>query len=386
MAPYLSKVATKDYEITSDLSLLKATDPSNPNFPNYEYTGSEIKPNFVVTQPDGSEIAYDKDNVKFYRVTAGGDVAVTELVEKGNYKAEIPLFKTDDQTRSLSVNFNITNPMINRSDINLKKTYVYNGEDQRFTVSIYKGSHRLEEGTDYTLTVVDATGTPVTPRECCDYYLIVKGMGDFAGSEVNFMTLDKPETVSITPDRAHAVKVVSVSNHQIYLEWNASNHVHGYEVTATKKGTDESVTVKTASTTYTLKDLEGGTKYVIEVKPYVYDRDKGIFYYGIPKEVEQRTTILSPDKAETNTSQPGKVVINWNPNAIDIDGYEVYRSTTMNGTYSLAAVVPIAYASYTDTQVTSGRVYYYKLRSYKKENDCSVSYSTFSSIVEAKAP
>ena len=309
MAPYLSKVGTKDYQITSDLSLLSVTDPKNPNFPNYEYTGSEIKPNFVVSQPDGSEIAYDKDNVKYYRVTAGGDIAVTELVEKGNYRAEIPLFKTDDQTRSLSVNFNITNPMINPSDINMKNSYVYNGDNQKFTVAIYKGSNRLKEGTDYDLTVMDATGTPVTPRDCGDYYLLVRGKGDFEGSEVNFMTLPTPQPVSIVPDRAHAMRVTSVSNHQIYLEWDASNDVHGYQVTATKKGTDESVTFKTASTNYTIKELDAGTKYVLQIKPYVYDTTSGTFYYGAAREIEQRTTILSPSNPKQDTSQPGKVVI-----------------------------------------------------------------------------
>jgi hypothetical protein len=386
MALYLSKVATKEYDITSDLSALKVNDPTNENFPNYEYTGSQIKPNFVVTQPDGSEISYDKDNIKYYRVTAGGDIATTDLVDKGNYKAEIPLFKTDDQTRSLEVNFNITNPMINASDINMKKTYVYSGDEQKFTVAIYKGSNCLEEGKDYTITVLDKDGNPVEPVECGDYYLLIRGKGDFEGSEVNFLARENPEAVSIEPDRAHAMKVTSVSNHQIYLEWNASNDVNGYVVSATKKGTDDKVSFTTSSTNYTFTDLEGGTKYILEVKPYVYNRDDGNYYYGTPRTLEQRTKILSPSNVTKDETQQGKVTITWNPNAVDIDGYEVYRSSSINGTYSLAAVVPIAYASYTDTQVTSGKVYYYRLRSYKKEANGTVEYSSYSQIVEAKAP
>ena|GEM_PF-2103094 len=386
MALYLSKVATKEYEITSDLSALSVNDPTNENFPNYEYTGSQIKPNFVVTQPDGSEINYDKDNIKYYRVTAGGDIATTELVEKGNYKAEIPLFKTDDQTRSLTVNFNITNPMINASDINMKKSYVYNGDKQKFTVAIYKGSNCLEEGKDYSITVLDKDGNPVTPVECGDYYLLIRGMGEFEGSEVNFLARENPEAVSIEPDRAHAMKVASVSNHQIYLEWNASNDVNGYVVSATKKGTDETVSYRTSSTNYTFTDLEGGTKYILEVKPFVYNRDDGNYYYGTPRSLEQRTRILSPTDVTKDETNKGKVTISWNPNAVDIDGYEVYRSSSINGTYSLAAVVPISYASYTDTQVTSGKIYYYRLRSYKKEANGTVEYSSYSQIVEAKAP
>jgi fibronectin type 3 domain-containing protein len=102
--------------------------------------------------------------------------------------------------------------------------------------------------------------------------------------------------------------------------------------------------------------------------------------------LEQRTKILSPSNVTKDETQQGKVTITWNPNAVDIDGYEVYRSSSINGTYSLAAVVPIAYASYTDTQVTSGKVYYYRLRSYKKEANGTVEYSSYSQIVEAKAP
>jgi C1A family cysteine protease len=52
------------------------------------------------------------------------------------------------------------------------------------------------------------------------------------------------------------------------------------------------------------------------------------------------------------------------------DGYQVYRSTTKNGTYKKVATVKSR--SYTNTKLTKNTTYYYKVRAYKKVNGNTV--------------
>ena len=62
-------------------------------------------------------------------------------------------------------------------------------------------------------------------------------------------------------------------------------------------------------------------------------------------------------------------------------GFQVYRSTSKNGKYSLVATT--AYGMYTDTNVKKGKVYYYKVRGYKTVNGRRV-YSQFSQPVSKR--
>lgn len=62
-------------------------------------------------------------------------------------------------------------------------------------------------------------------------------------------------------------------------------------------------------------------------------------------------------------------------------GYEVYRSTSRNGKYSLVSTVP--YNSYYDENVKKGKIYYYKVRGYKYSKGKKI-YSKFSKITSKR--
>ncbi|MCQ4635726.1 hypothetical protein NE619_03210 [Anaerovorax odorimutans] len=69
------------------------------------------------------------------------------------------------------------------------------------------------------------------------------------------------------------------------------------------------------------------------------------------------------------------------------DGYQVYRATKKNGSYK--KVKTTASKSWTNKNLTTGKTYYYKVRTYKKENG-KTTYGGFSKTVKAvprtKAP
>ncbi|TDX01987.1 fibronectin type III domain-containing protein [Dinghuibacter silviterrae] len=68
------------------------------------------------------------------------------------------------------------------------------------------------------------------------------------------------------------------------------------------------------------------------------------------------------DTAMVNAT-PCSVQLTWTPafNAAADKGFIVYRSTTAGGTFNPIVTAPVKGATYTDTQVTHGQTYYYKV-------------------------
>ncbi len=75
--------------------------------------------------------------------------------------------------------------------------------------------------------------------------------------------------------------------------------------------------------------------------------------------------------ADTYVNQPS-VSLSWTPNSEpDVAGYEVYRSDSSGGAYAKAHSGIIARASWTDTGVSDGDTYFYKLRAVDTADNAS---------------
>lgn len=88
---------------------------------------------------------------------------------------------------------------------------------------------------------------------------------------------------------------------------------------------------------------------------------------------------ILPEKVEgvkTSNVYSTSIKLTWLP-VEDVDGYEVYRATSKNGTYTLKRTVSNSTTSYTNTDVSRKKGYYYKLRAYRVINGKKV-YSSFS--------
>lgn len=60
-----------------------------------------------------------------------------------------------------------------------------------------------------------------------------------------------------------------------------------------------------------------------------------------------------------------KIKLNWALSSIDQTGIEVWRSTSENGTYNLVTTLGSSVTTYTNSGLSSGTVYFYKLRTVK---------------------
>lgn len=70
-----------------------------------------------------------------------------------------------------------------------------------------------------------------------------------------------------------------------------------------------------------------------------------------------------PPQVTGATTGTGSITVNWNTSQT-VDYYNIYRSTTSGGPYTLVGTnIPDSYSSWTDTGVTSGTTYYYVMTS-----------------------
>jgi GH25 family lysozyme M1 (1,4-beta-N-acetylmuramidase)/fibronectin type 3 domain-containing protein len=73
------------------------------------------------------------------------------------------------------------------------------------------------------------------------------------------------------------------------------------------------------------------------------------------------------------------ITLSWSKNTSG-SGYEIYRSTSQNGSYSkIATISKNTTVTYKNTKLAAGQCYYYKIRSFKKSGD-ETYYGEFSSV------
>lgn len=203
-----------------------------------------------------------------------------------------------------------------------------------------------------TITRTSVTNTKVTVGKTY-YYKVkalsnVKSSANSAYSEIVLRTCDLPRPV---------VKAVNVaSTGKIKLRWNAIEGAKGYEIyrATSKNGTYKKLSTVTGTSVTNTKATAGKTYYykvraISKLKNAANSADSAYV---------SRTCDL-PRPVVTIKLSKGKPRLSWRK----IEGakaYEIYRATSKNGTYKKLATTTKTYA--TNTKVTSGKTYYYRVR------------------------
>ena len=159
-----------------------------------------------------------------------------------------------------------------------------------------------------------------------------------------------------TPD-APRVSVANVaSSGKIKLSWKKVTGATKYEVyRATSRTGSYSRITTTISTTIINTRAEAGKTYYYYILA-VADNGKKSDKSNI---VSRTCDLPQPEVSVSNVASSGKIRISWKK----IDGaakYEVYRATSKNGTYTLLKTTTST--SLTNTTVTAGNTYYYKVK------------------------
>ncbi|MFZ5975799.1 MAG: SpoIID/LytB domain-containing protein [Bacillota bacterium] len=203
---------------------------------------------------------------------------------------------------------------------------------------------------------------------------------DFYYNGITFSTLGvSPPTLpdmSSTP----APTAVSASYNSVKVSWTAVPGAAGYSVyRAESAGGPYSRVVSTAASSYTCTGLKTGAPYYFKVKAYV--TSGGATLYGPLSEAASATPLPNtPANFKAASAGYNAIKLTWDA-VTGASGYRVYRAASADGQYS--RIVTAASNSYTNTGLTTGTAYYYKVMAYTMVDGAPV-YGSLTAAVSAK--
>lgn len=150
----------------------------------------------------------------------------------------------------------------------------------------------------------------------------------------------------------------STSSSTVTVKWNAVKDVTGYEVYRLSNGTYKKIAA-TKSTSFTDKKLSSATEYTYRVLAY---RNTGkVLIRGSYTTIKATTNLNTP--VIKLTAGKKKAAVSWGKIS-SANGYEVFMSTSKNGSYKKIATLNASKTSYTKTSLPSGKTYYFRVRAY----------------------
>lgn len=182
------------------------------------------------------------------------------------------------------------------------------------------------------------------------------------------------------PSAPSFINSVSSGYNSVNSTWGAVTGANGYELhrSTSKSGTYTLVTSTTA-TTYNNIGLTTGNTYYYKVRSYRLVGTTKIFG-NFTTAVAAKPIPNVPANFSVIRAGSTSIKLSWNAVA-GASGYEIYRSTSSGGTYSLLKKTNLLY--YTNTGLSTGSYYYYKIRSYKVIGTSNI-YSSWSTVKYAK--
>jgi fibronectin type 3 domain-containing protein len=176
-----------------------------------------------------------------------------------------------------------------------------------------------------------------------------------------------------------SVKAVSSSYNSIKTSWAAVSGASGYEIyRATSSTGSYSRVGTTTSTSFTNSSLSTNTPYYYKVRTY---RNVGSskVYSNFSSIISAKPIPSVPTSFKASRLSSTSLKLTWS-SVTGASGYQLYRSTSSTGTYSL--LKDLTSLSYTNSGLITGKKYYYKMRSYRTVGNIKV-YSGWTSIISA---
>ncbi|MFV0466067.1 MAG: N-acetylmuramoyl-L-alanine amidase [Lachnospiraceae bacterium] len=107
-------------------------------------------------------------------------------------------------------------------------------------------------------------------------------------------------------------------------------------------------------------------------------------YYGLSKTgtIETPVTLMTPVLEQVTSKNSEKLLISWGA-VTGADNYRIYRSTSADGTFKFLKTIKDGKLYYTDGNVKTGKVYYYKVRAIMYDGSETIA-SEYSTVLGGK--
>lgn len=190
-------------------------------------------------------------------------------------------------------------------------------------------------------------------------------------------------TISAIPiPSSPIVKAVSSSIRSISTSWSTVPLATGYEVyKATSSNGSYALLLDTADNSYEDTSLTPLSNYYYKVRAYMMVGTLKV-YGNCSSIINSRPAPSGPSNVKATRTSSNSIRLTWSREA-SANGYELFRATSSNGIYSLVSSVSASYSYYTNSRLTTGKTYYYKIRSYGTVGKTRV-YGNWSVVVPAK--
>lgn len=194
---------------------------------------------------------------------------------------------------------------------------------------------------------------------------------------------EKMESIRQKPTLAeiHVGGTSSVS-----LFWTKCDYADGYEITRNDEIIKVIWDVNTCG--YNDNDVSAGESYSYKVRSFKVapsnrsTNTRTAVYSGYSNKKKVTVSAGRTEWDEVScTVDGGKIKLTWK-NQDGVSGYQVARSTAVNGTYE--SIADVTKNTYTDDQTKAGTTYYYKVRAYVTKNGGN-HYGEYSDALQKKA-
>ena len=315
----------------------------------YIYNTEEKEPDIEVVSyevVDGKEVEKEVVDEACY------DVAYENNVNAGNAEIIVTGKEEKGYTGELHYTFKIEKASIKNTAVRLRvSNFMYNGSEQKPEVVVALSGKKLVKGEDYEVQYVNNV-------EVGKATIWVKGIGNCTGSKkTEFIIYPSATTLS-----------AATAYNQIKLSWSKVPGATGYKIyksTSENSGYSLLKDVTSGSTvTYTDKSVTFGTTYYYKILSYV--KLNGTIVDGTYSNVKSIQVLpATPVISKVSRSSATALTVTWGQVG-GASGYVIYRSDSENGTYSkIGTASGGSTVTYTDSNCTCGKTYYYKVRAYR---------------------
>lgn len=179
------------------------------------------------------------------------------------------------------------------------------------------------------------------------------------------VTVNNP-IIEVIPSTPTGITAVSAGYNSSFLKWTPSLATDAgdclYEVySASSSSGLYSLIASTTATSYNNTGLTTDNTYYYKVRAYIMVGTTKV-YSDFSVVISVKPIPAMPTKLIVTRVNSTRIQLTWSGVA-GANGYELYRATSSTGTYSLFATT--SYLYYTNSGLTAGKAYYYKIKSYR---------------------